>query len=119
MCSSDLFDNRTDTSEPARAVAYAIDELAGTATMLWQIDEPQGRSSAGLGSNRVSADGSVLVDWGGGLQPMFEEFDADHNSIMRISQIGGGNSYRIVKEPPRSFSAALLRATAGGIAEGP
>jgi hypothetical protein len=114
-----LFDNRTDTGEPARAVAYEIDALAGTATLVWQIEQPDGLSSPGLGSNRVAADGSVLVDWGGGLQPVFEEFDADRNTIMRITQIDGGVSYRIVKEPPSSFSAATLRASAGGLAEGP
>jgi hypothetical protein len=114
-----LFDNRTDTGEPARAVAYRIDEAAGTATLLWQIDEPGGRSSMGLGSARVAADGSVLVDWGALLQPMFEEFDADGTSLLRISQLDGGSSYRIVKEPASAFSAAVLRATAGGTADAP
>ena len=38
---------------PARAVAYRIDTVAGTATMLWEIRDPQGRPSPGLGSVRV------------------------------------------------------------------
>jgi hypothetical protein len=113
-----LFDNRTDTGQPARAVAYRIDTVAGTATLLWQIDDPEGRSSAGLGSTLVASDGSVLVLWGG-LQPMIEEYDADHINVMRMTQIGGGVSYRVVKEPPSAFSAAVLRATAGGAAESP
>ena len=41
------------------------------------------------------------------------------SSVMRITQVDGGVSYRIVKEPPGSFSAATLRATAGGVAEAP
>jgi hypothetical protein len=114
-----LFDNRTDTDQPARAVAYEIDETSSTATLLWQIDEPGGRSSPGLGVNRVAPDGSVLVDWGGLVQPMFEEFAADGTSLMRITQVGGGASYRIVKEPAGAFNAAVLRATAGGVAESP
>ncbi|MET0908866.1 MAG: aryl-sulfate sulfotransferase, partial [Ilumatobacteraceae bacterium] len=35
-----MFDNRSGTGQAARAVAYRIDEGAGTATMLWQISEP-------------------------------------------------------------------------------
>ena len=114
-----LLDNRTDTGQPARAVAYEIDESAGTATLLWQIDAPQGVSSLGLGSNRLAADGSVLVDWGAGVQPMFEEFDDQLDAVMRITQVDGGQAYRIVKEQPSAFSASTLRATAGGFAESP
>ncbi len=44
-----LFDNRTATGQPARAVAYQIDTVAETATMLWQIVEPGGGTSLGLG----------------------------------------------------------------------
>ena len=112
-----MFDNRTDTGQPARAVAYRVDAAAGTATLLWQIDEPQGRSSVGLGSNRVQTDGSVLVTWGGGLQPMIEEYDAAHELVMRITQVDGGVTYRTVKEPLGSFSPAVLRANAGGAAD--
>jgi hypothetical protein len=109
-----LFDNRTDTGQPARAVAYRIDETAGTATMLWQIETPTGVSAPGLGSNRVAADGSVLVSWGAAISPLMEEFTAARQSALRIYQVGGGASYRITKEPPDAFSASILRATAGG-----
>lgn len=113
-----LFDNRAATGQPARAVAYRIDEVARTATLLWEIRNPSGASSPGLGVNRVTPDGSVLVDWGGGLQPMFEEFTAAGVSMMTIAQPGGA-SYRIVKEPPTAFSAGVLRANAGGSLEAP
>ena len=114
-----VFDNRTAMGQPARAVAYRIDAVAGTATMLWQIQNPTGLSSPGLGVNRVGPDGSVLVDWGGGLQPMFQEFTAAGVPMMTIAQVGGGASYRIVKEPSASFNATQLRATAGGAVEAP
>jgi hypothetical protein len=114
-----LLDNRTATGQSARAVAYRIDEPAGTATLLWQISAPEASPSFGLGSNRVAADGSVLVGWGNPVQPMFSEYDAAREVVMTISQVGGGAAYRIVKEPPGSFSAAVLRANAGGTAEPP
>ena len=52
--------------------------------MLWEIRDPQGRPSGGLGSVRVQADGSIVVCWGG-LQPMFQEFGPDHVSRMTIA----------------------------------
>ncbi len=107
-----LLDNRTGTADPARAVAYEIDETAGTATLLWQIDEPQGRSSAGLGSVRVGSDGSRLVNWGGLLQPMFTEFDAAGESVLSISEAPSGRGYRIVKYSPLAFDIEALRSGA-------
>ncbi len=106
-----LFDNRTLLAGPARAVAYEIDTAAGTATLLWQIDEPLGRSSFGLGAVRVAADGSRSVTWGG-LQPVFNEFDADGNLLLSIQKGPIGNAYRVVKYGPDAFDAAELRSTA-------
>ena len=101
-----------------RAVAYRIDTNAGTATMLWEIHDPHGRPSGGLGSVRVQPDGSVLVCWGG-LQPMFQEFGPDHVSRMTIASDPLHLTYRIVKYPKATFSASVLRANAGGSAEAP
>ena len=114
-----LFDNRTDTGEPARAVAYRIDAEALTATLLWEIEQEAGQSSAGLGSNRVTADGTVVVSWGGGVQPVFGEYTLAGEPLMQITQVAGGNSYRIMKEPLSVFSADLLRASAGGTIDVP
>ena len=113
-----LFDNRAGGPGPARAVAYEIDTTSNTATMLWEIRDPQGRPSNGLGSVRVQTDGSIVVCWGG-LQPMFQEFGPDRVSRMTIASDPQHLSYRIVKYPKPTFSAATLRATAGGSAEAP
>lgn len=115
-----LLDNRhaNGLGQAARAVAYRIDDVANTATMLWQISNPTGLSSFGLGSTRVAADGDVLVAWGG-LQPLFQEFTSTGDPLMTITQDGGGNSYRIVKEPLASFDINVLRSNAGGTAETP
>jgi Arylsulfotransferase (ASST) len=114
-----LFDNRTGIpGQAARAVAYRIDETARTATLLWQITEPQGRPSNGLGSVRVASDGSVLVAWGG-LQPMFEEFDASHHRLWTFALAPEEQSYRIVKYPTSAFNVNVLRGAAGGTATAP
>jgi hypothetical protein len=119
-----VFDNRTDTGEPARAVAYRIDEVNFTATMLWQIQAPSGQTSSAQGSNRRAADGSTLIGWGV-IQPVFSEFDAAGDRLMEITQVhpdGGtpaGISYRIIKYPSAAFDIAQLRVKAGGDAEAP
>lgn len=116
-----LFDNRSGTTDSARAVAYQIDNAAGTATLLWSIEDSLGRASGSLGSNQVFADGSVLVDWGNapGLQPMFEEFDSAFERVMAIHQVPGWPSYRIRKYAPSTFDAEVLRAEAGGTVDDP
>lgn len=114
-----MFDNRTDTGEPARAVAYRIDAAAGTATLLWEIEQSAGLTSIGLGSTRVTNAGTVVISWGGAVQPVFGEYTTEGQPLIEITQVAGGNSYRIVKERPGTFSLDLLRATAGGTIDVP
>ena len=113
-----MMDNRTATGQPSRAVAYAIDEVNRTATLLWQIQAPGGQTGGTLGSVRVQPDGSILVGWGAPVQPMFTEYDANRNLTMAITKTPSGFSYRIVKYPVTDFDANQLRATAGGVAQG-
>lgn len=109
-----MHDNRRGTGEHSRAVAYSIDETAGTATFLWQIVNPAPFTGDTLGSVRQAADGSVLVGWSAGLQPLIEEFDKNGNRLMAIGLPFGGNSYRTVKYPAGDFDVTALRAAAGG-----
>ena len=106
-----LFDNRLQTGDVARAVAYEIDVVSGTATLLWQIDEPLGRSSFGLGAVRVQADGARLITWGG-LQPLYEEYDVAGNLLLSVTGAPAGTSYRVVKYGPDAWDAKDLRAGA-------
>ena len=110
-----IFDNRTSngSGEPARAVAYRIDPVAMTATMLWQIERGDGGASPAQGSARVTPDGSVLVSWGT-QQPVFEEFTRSGRRLMSIRELPTGISYRIVKYAPAAFDRAQLRNLAGG-----
>lgn len=108
-----MLDNRTATGDPARVVTYRIDAGAGTATLVSSITTSSGSSSFGLGAFRVASDGSSLVTWGNGPTPMIEEFDAGGTSVLRFRQ-DGGFTYRTTKAPLSAFSAAVLRATAGG-----
>lgn len=111
-----MLDNQAGTGRPSRAVAYTIDTsnpADPTATMLWQIRNavPGG---ATLGGAQQTPDGSVVVNWGAGLQPFLEEFAPNGTRLMSVSLPFGGNSYRTVKYPPADFDVNTLRATAGG-----
>jgi len=98
----------------SRAVAYAIDEVNRTATMLWEFRNAGPFTGDTLGSAQQAADGSVLIGWGAGIQPMIEELAPNGTRLMAISQRPGGSSYRTVKYPPADFDVNQLRATAGG-----
>ncbi len=108
-----MLDNQADTGRPSRAVAYTIDVAAGTATLLWEIRNSQ-VGGATLGSVQQAADGSVLVNWGAGLQPIIDERAPDGTRLMAVGLANSGNSYRTVKYAPATFDVSQLRATAGG-----
>jgi hypothetical protein len=113
-----MLDNRANTGQPSRAVAYAIDEAAGTATFLWQFTN-SAVGGATLGSAQQAADGSVLVNWGAGQQPFIEELAPNGTRLMAIGLPNSGNSYRTIKYAPATFTVAELRANAGGSVASP
>ncbi len=115
-----MMDNRAGMpGQKSRAVAYAIDTTAGTATLLWEFRNAGPFTGDTLGSVQQAADGSVLIGWGAGLQPMIEELAPNGTRLMAIGQRTGGSSYRTVKYPPSDFDVNALRANAGGIAQPP
>jgi hypothetical protein len=87
--------------------------------MLWEHRHPGGRQSAALGSARVGADGSVLIDWGTPFDPIIEELDAAGDRLLAISLRPSGATYRIVKYPASTFDRATLRTQAGGVLQAP
>ena len=119
-----IFDNRTDTTQPGRAVTYELNAGATTATLVRQIRQPDGLPSPAQGSHRVAEDGSALISWGR-LIPNFQEYDAFNELMLSITQLDPSNdlpdgfAYRIVKEPSASFDRTELRAAAGGDAQAP
>ncbi|MFT6291128.1 MAG: hypothetical protein ACJAR2_001728 [Ilumatobacter sp.] len=115
-----IHDNRSASGQPTRFVAYQIDTSNAdpalwTATLIRQIDHPDGLTSGQLGSARVANDGSVLMNWGA-TQPMFVEYGADDVELLRMTLGFGEVAYRIVKYAPGDLDVDELRATAGGAA---
>jgi hypothetical protein len=107
-----MLDNQAGTGRPSRAVAYAIDESAGTATWLWQHTSFS-LGGATLGSAQQT-DNSVVINWGAGQQPFLEERTFDGRRLMAVGLPNSGNSYRTVKYAPTDFDINLLRQYAGG-----
>ena len=59
-----VMDNHIRTRGPARAVEYAIDTQAMTATMVWEYRPSPGVTSMSMGSVQRLANGSTLVGFG-------------------------------------------------------
>ena len=105
-----MFDDQEAQPGPARAVIYAYDVTAGTASVVWQY---QGTApSDGMGSFRVSADGSRVIGWGitDALNRTFTEVDENGNDLLDFTFSGGDTSYRAIKIPISAFDIATLRA---------
>jgi hypothetical protein len=98
-----MFDNQAGMpGRQSRAVAYRIDEVAGTATMLWEFRNSAPFTGDTLGSVQQTPTRCV-VNWGAGLQPFLEELSPNGSRLMAIGLPNGGNSYRTVKYPPGDF----------------
>src|ERR1700730_16558619 len=110
-----LYDNQTwDPSLPARAVEYHVDIAAGTATLVWSYQSPDGHNSAATGSFRRLGGGTDnIIGWGFKPGPFFTEVDAKGNVMLDVSFPGGQLAYRVQKVGLSALSRDVLRATAG------
>jgi hypothetical protein len=121
-----LFDDKTDTSLPARGVLYNV--VVGTeecgakdagprapgATVAWQY--AQTGNTNFLGSFRISPDGSRVVCWGWTSTPksVFTEVDANGHDLLDFDFTDGtAVSYRVIKVPLSAFDLNVLHSTAG------
>jgi hypothetical protein len=131
-----VFDDQTYGPGPARAVVYEVvvgstdggtsgcDSGSaeggsadagppGTATVSWQ--RKGSMISGGVGSFRISADGSRVIGWGvttGTPRLTFTEVDINGNDLLDF-YFGLDNSYRSIKVPTSTFELTVLRQTAG------
>jgi hypothetical protein len=112
-----MLDNQAATGRPPRAVAYRIDEAAGTARMLWEFRNSAPGGST-LGSTQLTAD-SVVINWGAGQQPFLEELAPNGTRLMAVGLPNSGNSYRTIKYPSTDFDVNILRQYAGGSVASP
>lgn len=108
-----VYDNRAN--ESARAVEFAVDLAAKTATPVFSYSQPESQASCCMGSFRTYPDGHRVVGWGYLLFQgrAFTELDAAGNDVLDIGLAVGNATYRAVKVPPTFYDTATLRLTAG------
>jgi hypothetical protein len=129
-----LFDDETSMAAPARGIVYDVvirsgrgttadggcgdggaeaGGDAGTTTVAWSYRALA--NSAGMGSFRISADGSRVIGWGmsGASGDVFTEVDLDGNDLLDLKFPVGDVSYRAIKVPLATFDLGTLRNTAG------
>ena len=100
-----IFDNRSGREgEPARAVAYEVDEDAGTARMVSSMSEPGGANSRSMGScDRTQP---TAPSWWAGVAPptLFTEFDRDGAVLMDVKSRPDLYTYQVQKVHRRSLT---------------
>jgi hypothetical protein len=121
-----VFDDESQRPGPARGVLYDVlvgtpdggsvgcpdGGAPGTARVAWQYSGAV--SSGGVGSFRITADGSRIIGWGFGAENLvFTEVDAEGNALLDFEFTDGSSSYRAIKVPLTAFDLAAMRNTAG------
>jgi hypothetical protein len=105
-------DNGTSAGRAPRAVRYAIDEQAGTATQLESIVDPDVTAAGCCGSARRSPQGSWLISWGQRSQVTEFAPSGDRNFKLTFGAdlTTAPFSYRAFPVPPGWLDIADLRA---------
>ena len=111
-----VFDDGTFLDRPPRAVHYAIDPVARTATFLGQITDPDVTNSVCCGSARHLVDGDWLISWGG--DPVVGEYRADGTPVFRLTFGDSLFSYRAVAVRHSKLGIKELRAGMDAMAAG-
>jgi hypothetical protein len=108
-----MFDDETSEPGPARAVIYALDVDAGTATMVWQHEGTA--SSEDMGDFRLLDGGTRIIGWGyGGMPYAFSELDDAGFDVADWAFVTeGAATYRAVKVPLAAFDIQVLRNAVG------
>ncbi len=116
-----MFDDETATPNLARAVIY--DVVVGrpggkkcgapSAKVAWQ--RVGGKNSSYMGSFRSPPGATRVIGWGtGNVQGLiFTEVDDAGTSLLDLTFLPGGSSYRALKQPLDTFDLGVLRNTAG------
>ena len=104
-----VFDNRSDLSQPPRAVRFRIDEQAGTATLIQSISDPAVPSSGCCGSARRLGNGDWLIDWAQAIDHPIGGYEPDGTRTFFLT-FDDKSSYRAEPVSPGVVTAQELRA---------
>ena len=101
-----IFDNGNfHTPQVSRAVEFAIDEQAMTATLVWQFHHDPEVYGMAMGDVERLPNGNTLIGWGSTDETM-TEVTPNNSVVFDLSMAGGNFSYRALKYPI-SLSASV------------
>jgi hypothetical protein len=103
-----VHDNGTGCNRPPRAVRFAIDDTAHTATLIEDLRDTDAPSSACCGSTRRLPGGNWVSQWG--ANPYVTEQTGTGVRVFKLSFPPGAWSYRANPVLPGVVSPAALRA---------
>jgi hypothetical protein len=99
-----LFDNGNFHSPPiSRAVEYALDEHAKTATLVWSYRHTPDIFGSAMGYVQRLDDGSTLISWGA-TNPSVTILDAKDSTMFEMSLPQGVFSYRAYAYPVQTVT---------------
>jgi hypothetical protein len=106
-----LFDNGNfHTPSHSRAVEYALDESAKTATLVWEYRNSPETYGSAMGSVERLANGNTVIGWGA-TGPALTEVTPEGTEVEEITLPDGIFSYRAFRyEWPPSIPASLQTA---------
>ncbi len=113
-----VFDNSASppVRERSRAIAIALDEQRGTATLQRATEHPDGLLAPHQGNANTLPNGNVFVGWGG--VPRFSESAPDGRVLFDGRLAEGNDSYRAYRAPwtgtPRARPRIAARTARGG-----
>lgn len=103
-----IHDNGTNCGRGPRAVHYAIDTTARTATLIGSISDPMAPGSACCGSARLLPNGDWMADWGDNT--FWTELTPSGNRVYLLQYTDPRVfSYRVEPVEPGVFTPAQLR----------
>lgn len=91
-----IFDNRL--ADFSRAVEYAVDEVAKTATLVWEYRAPQGSRGRIMGNAQRLPNGNTLVNLGS-ASPMITEVRPDGSEVFQLTLEENIFTYRAFRSP--------------------
>ncbi|MDP4243855.1 MAG: aryl-sulfate sulfotransferase [Bacteroidota bacterium] len=117
-----IFDNGNDhrlhnpnAANYSRALEYALDEKAKTATLVWSYDEGRRDTSTYMGDVQRLPNGNTFIGWGGDnilstRNPAFTEVHSDGSIALEMDMQQPYLTYRAFKfpwTPPASFAGVI------------
>jgi len=101
-----IYDNATNLFMPTRAVRYQVDPVAGTATLVESVSDPDYPASPCCGSARKLPSGDWLIGWG--RANFVGGYDSGGQRSFKL-EFPNGIFYRAFPVPPHAITAQQLR----------